>query len=88
MSDEFDAVQRLKNEYRNDDSVRTTWMKDAEEAATFLAMYAARAIDTAKQPAFDFLARFPDMGDIQTEWNSGGFWWWLSNMSSFQLYLS
>ncbi|MGZ0174176.1 MAG: hypothetical protein ACKVHE_32120 [Planctomycetales bacterium] len=72
MSVEIDAVQRLKNEYRNDDSVRTTWMKDAEEAATFLAMYAARAIDTAKQPAFDFLARFPDMGDIQTEWNSGG----------------
>jgi hypothetical protein len=72
MNDEIDAVQRLKNEYRKDDSVRTIWMKDAEEAATFLAMYAARAIDTAKQPAFDFLACFPDMGDIQTEWNSGG----------------
>ena len=72
MSGEFDAVQRLKNEYQKGDSVRVDCMKDAEEAATFLATYATRAIVAAKKRLFDVEAPFPDMGDIQTEWNPGG----------------
>lgn len=72
MSDEIDAVQRLKNEYRKDDSVRVARMKGAEEAATFLATYATRAIVAAKKRLFDVEAPFPDMSEIQTEWNPGG----------------
>jgi hypothetical protein len=73
MGDDVVGALELRRKYEQDDSIRDTWMKNAEGVANFLAMYAARAIDAAKRPTFDVMAPFPEMDDINSEWAPEGF---------------